>query len=384
MRQPIWTSLRRITSSGLYVPEIDGLRFIAIASVLFYHLAMMSLMGCGLCFVVPPVTTGLAMVFHMDRGVPIFFAISGLVLGLPFAEQYIAGGRQVKLKRYFLRRITRLEPPYIINLLVRFPLVVAFKHVPAWIALPHLIASLFYLHWLIYGGFPMIHQPSWSLEIEVQFYLVAPLLAALFFARKTWVRRLCLLVAIIGFGAVRAHVPYGNWTRLSLSLGCYAQYFLAGLLMADGFLTVLPRLKSSWLWDLGGIPLWCSLFLISDPAAGYCMPLLLFAAFTSAFKGRLLNRFFRNPFVTTVGGMCYSLYLTHSLVMEGCYRLFARIHPGATYGYLYLAGVVIVLPLILALGTVFYVLIERPCMDRDWPKKLSRYVTGRFTVQTSS
>ena len=30
--------LRRITSSGAFIPEIDGLRFVAIMSVLFYHL----------------------------------------------------------------------------------------------------------------------------------------------------------------------------------------------------------------------------------------------------------------------------------------------------------------------------------------------------------
>ncbi len=30
-------SLRRITSGGGYIPEVDGLRFVAIASVLIYH-----------------------------------------------------------------------------------------------------------------------------------------------------------------------------------------------------------------------------------------------------------------------------------------------------------------------------------------------------------
>ena len=33
------TPFRRVTSSGNFIPEIDGLRFLAIASVFLYHLA---------------------------------------------------------------------------------------------------------------------------------------------------------------------------------------------------------------------------------------------------------------------------------------------------------------------------------------------------------
>ena len=384
MEWKIWMSLRRVTSSGRYIPEIDGLRFVAIMSVLFYHLGMMSLMGCGLCFPLPPTTLGRAIVFHLDRGVPVFFAISGLVLGLPFAEQYLAGGRTVNLKAYFLRRITRLEPPYIVNLLMRFPLVVAVKHVPFETALPHLLASLVYLHWLVYGVYPTIHPPSWSLEIEVQFYILAPLLALLFFPRRPWLRRIGLLAAIVAFGIVRAHTPLSPETRFNLSLGCFAQYFLAGLLMADGFLTVLPRIRSSLLWDAVGLPLWFGVFFVGDRAAGYFMPLMLFGAFLAAFRGRLLNRFFCNPFVATVGGMCYSIYLTHSLVLQACYAAIAKLHFVRGYNGLYAAGVLFALPTILLVGTVFYVLIERPCMDRNWPKKLGQYARERFAVGAAS
>lgn len=72
MRQPIWISLRRFTSSGRYIPEIDGLRFVAIASVLLYHLGMMSMIGCGVCIPIPPETIGRSMLFHVERGVSIF------------------------------------------------------------------------------------------------------------------------------------------------------------------------------------------------------------------------------------------------------------------------------------------------------------------------
>ncbi|GGA77618.1 hypothetical protein GCM10011507_31080 [Edaphobacter acidisoli] len=377
-------SLRRVTTSGRYIPEIDGLRFVAIASVLLYHLEKMSNITCGTCVSNGGSNPIFFVLLHMGRGVPIFFAISGLVLGLPFAQQHITGGPKVGLKAYFLRRVTRLEPPYIINLLMRFPLVVALKHLPVMEVLPHLLASLLYLHWLMYGVHPLVHPPSWSLEVEVQFYVLAPLLAVLFFPRPKWARRLLLVGLIVGFGAVAAHIPEHPESRYTLSLAWSVQYFLAGLLMADGYITVLPRIRSSWWWDVVGVPLWYVVFSMSDREAGYWMPALLVVLFISAFRGKLLNRFFRNAFVATVGGMCYSIYLTHSLVMDGCYWVFGRVHFLTGFARLYGAGVVIGLPMVLMVGTVFYVLIERPCMDREWPRKLGRYLRERFAIGVAS
>lgn len=380
-KQAIWVSLRRVTSGGRYVPEIDGLRFVAIAAVLLYHLGMMSEMSCSFC---APVTGGVAAVFHMDRGVPIFFAISGLVLGLPFAGQYISGGRKVGLKAYFLRRVTRLEPPYIVNLLLRFPLVVWLKHIALASELPHLVASLFYVHWLVYGIYPTVHRPSWSLEIEVQFYVLAPLIAFVFFRRTAWIRRLLLLAAIVGFSWVGAGVPPLAQTRLSLSLACYAQYFLVGLLLADGYVTLLPRLRMSWMWDVVALPMWCGLFFLSDTVAAYLLPLMILVMFPAAFRGRLLNWFFRQPFVATVGGMCYSIYLTHSLVLQGCYAVLARLHLLGDYTRSYALGAMVGLPTVLLVGAAFFALIERPCMDREWPQKLLRVLRGRDAVGAAS
>jgi peptidoglycan/LPS O-acetylase OafA/YrhL len=255
------------------------------------------------------------------------------------------------------------------------------KHIPVQVVLLHFLASLFYANWLIYGGFPMIHSPSWSLEVEVQFYILAPLLAFMFFPRSAWVRRLGLLAAIIGFCALQTYLPLGEESRIKLSLICFVQYFMVGLLMADGFLTILPRWKASFMWDLVGIPFWCGIFAVNLLAA-YLMPLMLVVMFSSAFKGKLLNRFFRSPFVTTVGGMCYSIYLTHVLVIHGCFAVLAKFHIGSTYDRFYISGLLFALPMILLIGTVFYILVEHPCMDRNWPQKLVQYLKSLFYGET--
>jgi len=113
--------LRRITSSGRFVPEVDGLRFVAIASVVLYHLHGFVLANR----VAPDVRDSIRVVAeHGYRGVNLCYAISGFILGLPFAAHHLHGGPPVPLRPYFLRRLTRPGPPYIVNLLICFALLV--------------------------------------------------------------------------------------------------------------------------------------------------------------------------------------------------------------------------------------------------------------------
>ena len=64
------------------------------------------------------------------RGVELFFVISGFILGLPFAAHYLKGAAPVSLRKYYLRRLTRLEPPYIVALLVLFILAAGIEGAP--------------------------------------------------------------------------------------------------------------------------------------------------------------------------------------------------------------------------------------------------------------
>ena len=74
-----------------------------------------------------------------------------MILGIPFARYWLQGGAKVSLKRYFLRRITRLEPPYIAALLLIFMAKDVGHRGTIAEMLPHLGVSLMYLHNLIYS-----------------------------------------------------------------------------------------------------------------------------------------------------------------------------------------------------------------------------------------
>lgn len=374
-------SLRRITTSGSYIAEIDGLRFVAILSVLLYHIGRMTEI-----YVHPyilPQSKWLAffpgLLFHGNRGVSLFFVISGFILGLPFAQQYLANSKRINLRAYFIRRLTRLEPPYIINLLIRAPLVAVAKHLTFMQVAPHLLASLFYLHVLIYKQLPLVHLPSWSLEVEIQFYILAPVFAYLLFRalfqQNALARRLSCLAFIVGVGLLHWHAGMSDGLegRASMSILNYGQYFLAGFLLADLFVTVLPKVRQSWIWDFVSIPLWIGIFFMNDIAAHFWIPLFALVVYIGAFKGRLLRAFFRNGVVSTIGGMCYSIYLTHSLVLQGCYAVLMRLpFLHGFYPHL-IAGILLITPVMILVGAIFFVLIERPCMDKNWPSKLFDY-----------
>src|ERR1700693_3858993 len=95
-RAPIgaWLLARasRETSSGRFIPEMDGLRFAAIGMVVLFHLngyLMAKSTACAVStaqsdWLVPAVLVGF-------RGVELFFVISGFILGLPFAAHYLKG-----------------------------------------------------------------------------------------------------------------------------------------------------------------------------------------------------------------------------------------------------------------------------------------------------
>jgi peptidoglycan/LPS O-acetylase OafA/YrhL len=219
--------LSRVTSSGSFIPEIDGLRFFAVASVVFFHINTYVVGKSPLSFSSTVTHHPLNLIFQQgDIGVSLFFTISGFILSLPFAMQYLQGRLSPSLGRYYMRRVTRLEPPYIINMLLTFIMLIVVKHELARELLPHLLASLLYSHNVIYEQFSFINGVAWSLEVEVQFYLLAPLLCKVFLVRQAFWRRLSFVITMLcgyGLAAVTHALGYTYVTLFD-----YLQFFMVG------------------------------------------------------------------------------------------------------------------------------------------------------------
>ena len=378
MSERLLAPFQRITSSGLFIREIDGLRFLAILSVIVYHLA-----GDIMRHSTPDYNAGLAgsvlfqITQHLNIGVELFFVISGFILGLPFALHHLNARPRVSLKKYFKRRLTRLEPPYILALLLLFALKLVAGRGGAAQMLPHLIASLVYLHLPIYGSPSTIDFVAWSLEIEVQFYMLAPLLALLFAIRSRVWRRLAISACCLAFISVGRLLP-GHVLVVRTLLG-FGQYFLAGFLLVDLYLAARTSLPD-WRWDLVSLAGWGAFLalLLRDPAwFAWTAPFLLVLLYFAIFRGVRVRNFFCNPWISTIGGMCYSIYLLHNYEIAALGQWTERWFAGASFSTRLMLQLALMGPVILVLCGTYFVLIEKPCMRVDWlPRLWSRLIAA--------
>lgn len=371
--------LRRITTSGAYVPEVDGLRFIAISSVLAYHIYRLAQMHMH-NFAPPQNRAGvfaMAMIEHGAYGLPLFFAISGFLLGLPFARHYLAGAPRVEVRSYFMRRVTRLEPPYIVSLLIRTGPVMMAKHMAFGAIALHLAASLVYMHILLFHQWPLIQLVAWSLEIEVQFYLLVPLLLPVLCHRNAVLRRSILVPLLFGMGVVQHYLFVQSFVFQYCILG-WLQFFLTGVLLADIYLTELDRIPPSWMWDGASAFLWVAFFNLGGYGMKVFGPAIIVVLFLGALKGKAFRWFYRAAPISIIGGMCYSLYLTHSLALQGLAWAFYKVAgTRASYSH-FVASEIVIFPFLILVGLVFFVCLERPCMDKLWPQKLWAYARAKL------
>lgn len=146
---------------------LDGVRGLAALAVLVTHVAFQTgRTGHG--------DPAAWLLSRLDIGVTVFFVLSGFLLWQPFVAAALEGRPAPSLRRYALRRAARVLPAYWALL------VVVAVAVPAAIgdagdAVRHLLLAQTY-------GAAALEDPltqTWSLVVEVAFYVVLPLLAVL-------------------------------------------------------------------------------------------------------------------------------------------------------------------------------------------------------------
>lgn len=372
--------LRRITSDGSYIPQIDGLRFIAIISVVCFHL-IASLGHNGA--VASPLLKYASLLDPLSkRGVELFFCISGFILGLPFAKYYLGLGEPIRLKRYFLRRLTRLEPPYIVNLILCSVVVLAAHLATVKQVLISFPISVTYSNYLLFHQSSLINGITWSLEIEVQFYILAPLIAKVFSIASVRTRRIfivSLIVLLCFFSKTLADGP------LRPTIIYYMPYFLAGFLAADLYLSSRSKPYSkSFLWDIGCFAGLIALWAVPVRISPLLIPLDLVLVIVGSLQGEISSQVLSKGFLTDIGGMCYTIYLYHFLIISSVGRISKPLHVGSSFLGYFLLQALIILPVVLVICSVLFVLFERPFMDRKWPQKLAQRLMPNATRETAS
>ncbi len=330
-----------------YRSEIDGLRSIAVVSVILFNAGVSGLSGG---FV----------------GVDIFFVISGfLITGLILRDQ---DKGHFSLVEFYQRRARRLLPALLVMVIVT--LLVGILVFPPmqlqWLAQSAFSTGLFAanLYFMVKGGdyfaqdafFPLKH--AWSLGVEEQFYFVFP----------------ALMVVALHWGGTRARartIWIGFFLSLALTINPWANtgdahyynpIFRAWELLGGAILALLPRIETVKTTDnvLGTL----GLFMIIASIVGYdetvpfpslwtCVPVFgTMLMIRHVVSGSLLAQVLKLGPLVGLGKISYGLYLWHYPMM-----IFAKYYGVDTSRPVPLAILLIAIYLV---SLVSFHLIERP------------------------
>lgn len=183
-------------------------------------------------------------------GVGIFFVISGYCMGMATSSMQHNGVNLNSYTEYFKKRFLRISIPYYVAILFWVISVNYFHVLPKDAGWNDVLTHLFYVHNFNLHTMYSISGVFWSLAVEMQFYLLLPVLMMLF---RTDLKRL-LLVGALFLMSLTIHIFSSNNVILTWGLASYLYIFVLGW--------VLYTKKDVLALYLGGkIQLICVLFL---------------------------------------------------------------------------------------------------------------------------
>ncbi len=293
--------IQRPTWLPSYLPELDGLRGLAILWVVLYH-CHPRLKGTWIYY---------ASLWGW-AGVILFFALSGFLI-----TSILLGTRDKPhyFHNFHARRALSIWPVYILLLAVVYlnapwfigPSVTDAIRTAPWLAYLFLVQNLFHL------TLPPAIGPTWALAIEEQYYFLwAPLVRWL---RRPWMVAVVLTAALAASPLLRlVNLHWMTPTNTLIHLDGIA----LGSLLALGVHT-LPLSRRAWLgMGLGGMTagFWAAAtvaggtaFLDSALAVGFAGAML--GAIASTGARNPVNAALRSGPLAFYGRISYGLYMMH-------------------------------------------------------------------------
>ena len=372
---PVALAARPIRSLAL-----DGWRAVACLLVLFHHTGFW--LRCG-----PVAVWGFT-------GVHLFFVLSGYLLFRPFG-QIMRMDAPFGFKRFYLRRLLRIYPAYLLALVAFTAVRYASRLHPPSVhdMVTHL---LFAFNSADQREFFGINAAFWTLAIEAQFYLLLPLLAFLVYRAlgRRAVPAMFATAALFLFVGVSAralellHTTGPGFTNEPAvrfhTIFSFLDLFAAGMFVAafEGLGPPSKPLGRATGWSLLAVGAslfllanrWCSLagagdwMLVNDFAFDWGFPPLLCLGlavilYTVVRSEDFLARTLANPTLVKIGRISYSVYLFHILVQLPMFKLLplGGVHDYALRTFCW--GLISLGPTLLV-ATVTYRLAEAPFLQR--------------------
>ncbi len=346
-----------------YRPEIDGLRAVAVLSVIFYH-AKITIFGHL------PFKGGFV-------GVDIFFVISGyLITSIILKEIAITG--VFSFSQFYQRRIRRILPVLLLVMIITIPfawvylLPISLIDFSESILFSIFFSSNFYFNFSgqEYGAESGLLKPflhTWSLSVEEQYYIIFPIILFLTFK---YVQKYLLHVLILGFlislvlaeWASRSY-PYSSfylihtriWELLAGSILSYFEFSLGHRNKNNILKKILPKIG----FFLIIITVIFFKLYFRHPSLYTLIPVLgVCLIIWFADKDEIITRVLSTKIFVWIGLISYSLYLWHYPVL-----VFSNIieFTQESFSKKILIGIII-----LTLSIFSYYFIEKPARNSKY------------------
>ena len=313
--------------------------------------------------------------------VDMFFVLSGYLIGKLIIEK---GESDNFFKVFYMRRICRIIPSYMVTIFVSWALIMYFRET-VWIDADPLFPLWSYVafvqnffmvstesigaHWL---------APTWTLVVEEHFYLIAPSLIV--FTPKRYFRPvlIVMIVSALIFRILTFHFGmFSHMTSLVLLPG-RADLLMAGVFAASLITTPGIDWKRWMLW-VRAIPLIAVtatlvLSLLDGEGQHLLMvysPLILAIGCASFLLGLVIDvpeaQRYKNATLRFFGDNSYAIYLTHMQVLGLMHGLILGSRPDITTWEQVMVSV-LALPVAVVVGRALTRFVEEPMMayGRSW------------------
>lgn len=313
-----------------HLAPLDGLRGLAIVLVVWFHVWQISWLRADL-----PFTEGAVNFNFIPEGgfvgVDLFFFISGFCLFYPYAQTLFDGRPLQTVKTFALRRVRKIVPSYVFVMAVLIALgmsgIGTFADGVRQVGL-----HLLFVHSWFPDSYGSINGVLWSLAVEVQFYVLFPVIcwAAM---RAPWptFAAMALVANAYRFAVLHRH-DVGNWyDQLPGTLDLFAAGMLAAYLYR-AIAVRAPRVAALKLpWTLAAFAGIAGFFLVLHAAfdvrydpnwpwetfkwgrAVMCLAFIL-TTVGSLFAFGWWQRTLGNPVLVFLSLISYNLYLWHQPV----------------------------------------------------------------------
>ena len=303
------------------IPELDGVRAIAIWMVIFDHIFFGWSVPEGTFAHIPGAI--LQLINHGWLGVDLFFVLSGfLITGILLDSK----AKQHYFRNFYARRFLRIMPLYFAVVLA---FVIFYGH--AW---PYcLLSTIFAANLAHMFGIAVPHGAGalWSLAVEEHFYLMWPLLVYVLDRR----RLAALAVAIIVATPIARGIATAHGMPVDAAVYCYSWFRFDGIALGaliaiwvrspKATRTNSYRLAAACLGVSAVITIVGAFFGLGHAGvvgtalrfnqAQFPFAALVLMAF--ALSGSPWTRLLRNPFARLSGDLSYCLYLIHVAIGDG-------------------------------------------------------------------